>query len=203
MSNYNQLKITYENGSQDIITLTDSTIQYGEYQNRNIAAVEVPEIVEEIIDYAFCDNNNLSAITLSEGLRRIGSQAFQHGVYSSVTIPSTVEWIDMNSFNISQEQEDGQAGDLYITCLATNPPTLYDFDGITFGRPEFLQAIYVPAGSVSAYQSAPVWEDYRNKIQTLPTPTPTSGLTNLDIVSAYVGTEIVTKMYLGNDLVWS
>ena len=65
MSNYNQLKITYENGSQDVITLADSTIYYGEYQSRNIAAVELPEIVEEIQDYAFCDNNNLSAITLS------------------------------------------------------------------------------------------------------------------------------------------
>ena len=201
MSNYNQLILTYENGLQDVITLTDSTIPYGEYQYMNIAAVEVPEIVTNIGPYAFCDNNNLSAITLSEGLRVIEGQAFQHGVYSSVTIPSTVQSIGENSFNLREEQMFGQAGDLYITCLATTPPMLSDLEGITFGLPEHLQAIYVPAGSVSAYQSA--WSDYAAKIQALPTPpTPTTGFSTLDIVSAYVGTEIVERMYMGDELVW-
>ena len=201
MSNYNQLILTYENGLQDVITLTDSTIPYGEYQYMNIAAVEVPEIVTNIGPYAFCDNNNLSAITLSEGLRVIEGQAFQHGVYSSVTIPSTVQSIGENSFNLWEEQMFGQAGDLYITCLATTPPMLSDWEGITFGLPEHLQAIYVPAGSVSAYQSA--WSDYAAKIQALPTPpTPTTGFSTLDIVSAYVGTEIVERMYMGDELVW-
>jgi len=199
MSNYNELKLTYQDGRQETITLTGNTIESGEYQERDIVAVEVPEIVERIEEYAFCDNNNLSSITLSEGLMRIGDQAFQHGVYTAVTIPSTVTYIGWNSFNTRDEQFDDQHT-FTVICLAQTPPSLDDGEGITFGDPELLQAIYVPAGSVSTYRSA--WSDYASKIQALPTPTPTTGFSTLDIVSAYVGTEIVERLYLGDELVW-
>ena len=196
MSNYNELKLTYQGGSQETITLTGDTIGFGEYQRRDIVAVEVPEIVERIEDYAFCDNNNLSSITLSEGLVRIGGQAFQHGVYTAVTIPSTVTEIGYNSFNTIDEQvEDYHT--FTITCLATIPPMLDDPEGITFGDHDFITAIYVPAESVSAYQQD--WPAYASKIQAAPAD---DILTNLDIKAAYVGTDEVVKMYMGSDVVW-
>lgn len=199
MSNYNELRLTYQGGSQKTITLTDSTIYDGAYQDRDIVAVEVPEIVQTIGGYAFCDNNSLANIVLNEGLQRIEGQAFQHGVYTAVTIPSTVTYIGFNSFNTRDEQDQDQHT-FTLTCLASTPPTLEDGEGITFGDPNLLSAIYVPDGSVSAYQSA--WSDYATKIQALPTPTTTSGFSTLDIVSAYVGTEIVGRLYMGDELVW-
>lgn len=197
MSNYNELKLTYQGGRQETITLIGNSIDYGAYQARDIVAVEVPEIVETIGSYAFCDNNSLANIVLSEGLQRIEGQAFQHGVYTAVTIPSTVTYIGVNSFNTREEQSIDQHT-FTLTCLATTPPTLEDGEGRTFGYPNLLSAIYVPDGSVSAYQQA--WPDYASKIQGgIPAD---DNLTNLNIVSAYVGTVEVVKMYLGTDVVW-
>lgn len=195
MSNYNELKITYQGGSQETITLAGNTIEYGAYQYRNIVAVEVPEIVQTIGGYAFCDNNNLANIVLNEGLQTIEGQAFQHGVYSAVTIPSTVENIGWNAFNIFDEQDGGTAGNLYITCLASTPPRLEAPDK-TFGNPDLL-TIYVPAESVELYKAN--WGGYADKIQAIPTPTP---ITTLDITTAYIGDTEVTKLYLGDNLVW-
>ena len=196
MSNYDKLKLTYEDGRQDSITLTSDTIESGAYQRQHIVSVEVPEIVKVIRDYAFCDNNSLANIVLNEGLDRIEGQAFQHGVYTAVTIPSTVTYIGQNSFNISIEQSR-DPHTLAITCLATTPPRLVDFEGITFGDRELLQ-IYVPDESVSAYQEA--WHDYADKIQG--GVHPIYMFTNLDITAAYVGVDAVAKVYLGSDIVW-
>lgn len=197
MSNYNELKLTYQGGRQETITLTANTIDYGAYQARNIVAVEVPEIVQTIMGYAFCDNNELANIVLNEGLQRINGQAFQHGVYTAVTIPSTVTYIGWNAFNTSEEQGDDHHT-FTLTCLATTPPTLDDPEGITFGDPNHLSAIYVPEESVSAYQEA--WPAYASKIQGGAPADNT--LTNLNIKAAYVGDVEVVKMYLGNDVVW-
>lgn len=169
MSNYNQLKITYQGGQETAITLTSSTIQDFEYQYQNIISVEVPEIVETIGEYAFCDNNGLSSIVLNEGLQTIGNQAFQHGLYTAVTIPSTVTSIGMNAFNMSVEQSKDKHP-FTVTCLAATPPTLDDDEGITFSIPEYLQAIYVPAESVDAYKAASNWANYASKIQAIPEP---------------------------------
>lgn len=202
MSNYNQLKITYSGGSQTAITLTNNYIDGGEYQNKNIVAVEVPEIVEEIQSYAFADNRRLAYIKLNEGVTNIGAQAFQHGEYSAVTIPSTVTYIGWNAFNISYEQ----MGDLYltITCLALAPPTLNDPEGITFGNKEFL-TIKVPDASVNDYKSS--WPQYADVIEggAQPEPEPTSGssFTTKDIAAAYMGTDSVAKIYLGSEEVWA
>ena len=196
MSNYDKLKLTYEDGRQESITLTSDTIESGAYQRQHIVSVEVPGIVRVIGGYAFCDNNHLANIVLNEGLERIEGQAFQHGVYTEITIPSTVRHIGNNSFNISIEQSFDQHT-LAITCLAIEPPQLEDPEGITFGNRELLQ-IYVPDESVSAYQAA--WRDYADKIQG--GAHPIYMLTNLDITAAYVGVDAVAKVYLGSDVVW-
>ena len=200
MSNYNQLKITYNGGSQTAITLSSNIINPYEYQSQDIVAVEVPEIVTEIGEYAFCDNNNLFSIILNEGLQTINGQVFQHGIYSSITIPSTVTYIGMNAFNIYEEQEspDGQAGNLTIYCLATTPPMLNDSESRTFGNPSKITAIYVPSGSVSDYQQD--WPQYASKIQA--GAPPVEPATTKNILKAFVGSDVVEKMYLGSELVW-
>ena len=194
MSNYNQLILGYQDESWDSITITGDNIRSYEYQGQGIVYVEVPECVVEINHYAFCDNF-LSSITLNEGLQIIGDQAFQHGTYSSVTIPSTVTYIGENSFNIYDEQQEG-AGDLYITCLATTPPQLEDYEEITFGDPSKLHII-VPDGSVNDYKAS--WSQYASIIQGGAVP-PTPVWT---FEKAYVGDAEVEKCYLGNILVYS
>lgn len=201
MSNYNQLKIKYDGGSQTAITLSSNIINPNEYQGQDIVTVEVPEIVTEIGEYAFCDNNNLFSIILNEGLQTINGQVFQHGIYSSITIPSTVTYIGMNAFNIYEEQEGpgGQAGNLTIYCLATTPPMLNDSESRTFGNPSKITAIYVPSGSVSDYQQD--WPQYASKIQA-GAPPAAEPATTKNILKAFVGSEGVEKMYLGSELVW-
>ena len=61
-----------------------------------------------------------------------------------------------------------------LTCYAINPPTL---NGIhAFEYCSSLAHIYVPAESVSAYQSATYWSDLASRIVGIPPcgqPTPT------------------------------
>lgn len=201
----NTLILGYANGTTQSLqtgtTIAEHEYQgtYGDYTNA-IVSVVVPPIVTGIGEYAFCDNA-LSSITLNEGLVEISNQAFQHGTYTAVTIPSTVTFIGTNAFNVNDEQ-DNDPFDLAMTFLGATPPTIDDWEGIIFGNPDYL-SIYVPDESVALYKEE--WPDYASKIYggaPAPPIPPSEPITTSDIVSAYVGDTQVGRLYLGDELVW-
>lgn len=194
MANYYNLKIKYSNGNTETITAGKIIGEFS-YQDRSIAAVEVPSCVQSIGTYAFCDNE-LTAVTLNEGLVSIGAQAFQHGTYGEITIPSTVTGIGVNAFNVSIEQ-DYEPFNVTIICKAINPPMLEDGEGITFGKPELIDAIYIPEGTLSDYESD--WSQFTGKfVEGVP-----GGYYALpEIGSIYVGETPAVMLCLGDELVW-
>lgn len=98
--------------------------------------------------------------TIPSGTTKIRNFAFENcRNLTSVTIPETVEVIGGLSFGWCTSLTS-------ITCLATVPPTL---DDSIYPVDPFSQTnncpIYVPAASVTAYQTA--WPQYASRIQAL------------------------------------
>lgn len=100
-----------------------------------------------------------TSYTFPSGTTAIKQYVFQ-GVkgISSITIPTSVTSIGNNAF-------DGCSDLTSVTINAVAPPTL--------GNSAFNNTnnctIYVPAGSVSAYQSASGWSSLASRIQAIPT----------------------------------
>lgn len=131
----------------------------------NLATVKMPDTITTIGNYAFYACYYLSKIGDVDGvlllpsyLTFIGNSAFAEGrSITSVYIQSNIEYIDYRAFDNCDNLTS-------VTCLATTPPVLGDeaFRGTSNDL-----IIYVPAASVSAYQTA--WSNYASRIQAIPT----------------------------------
>lgn len=151
----------------------------------NITSVTIPSNIETIGTGAFKDVGNGTSvtsftITINEGVKTIGSQAF-FGCenYSSLTIPNSVETVGGQAFYMNNiqtlvigsgvtsigagafQKSSGYTPYNSITCLATVPPTLADYSDVFYDGHSC--PIYVPSQSVQDYKS--VWSIYADRIQ--------------------------------------
>lgn len=154
----------------------------------------IPEGVTTIKPYAFRYLNSVSSIGLPEGLVRIGREAFWDCNWSvSYTIPSTVTTIEENAissnatlyfnavncnnmynnampyFNTIVVGEGVQTIPPYLITTDTwtlkmqgNPPSVTSY---TFDRLREEAQVQVKCGFLSAYQSAAVWSDLPNLVE--------------------------------------
>ena len=81
------------------------------------------------------------------------------GTITEAVLPATLTYLGRftfyNHYNLSS-----------VTCLATTPPGIHSG---AFDNTNSTFQIYVPAASVSAYQSASGWSSYAARIQAIPT----------------------------------
>lgn len=149
--------VTFESGSQ----LT--TIGNGSFQGIDaMTSIIIPSSVVSIGDRAFFNDmghseHSLSSVTFEAGsqLTSIGVSAFKNCyALESIDIPSGVTSIGSSAFQNCTSL-------VSVTINATTPPTLdeYAFDN-TNDCP-----IYVPAASVTAYQTA--WSNLASRIQAI------------------------------------
>lgn len=120
-----------------------------------LTGITLPNSVVNIGNNTFNNCSNLTGITLPNSIINIGDKTFQQcSKLSSITIPSGVTSIGSDAFRLC-------TGLTSITVEATTPPTL--------GNRAFSYTndcpIYVPAESVSAYQTA--WSTYSSRIQAI------------------------------------
>lgn len=158
------------NGNITSISYSGASIPDNAYKNNmTLTSVTIDSGCTSIGQHAFSNymfsqdasENSLSSVTFNEGLTTIGSYAFLCCTkLTSLVLPSTLTSIGSRAFI-----------DCYrlgsLTCLATTPPafgpralqntSIYDGDGY----------IYVPADSLSKYQSASGWSDYSSQIQAI------------------------------------
>ena len=130
------------------------------YQNMLQRSVIGSKGINIIGDYTFYNYYALSSATIQDGVTSIGKNTF-FGCYalSSVVIPDSVTSIESNAFF-------GCYGVKEYHFLPAIPPSLSSTNAFT-GIPSDC-IIYVPVGSLEAYQTATNWSTYADQMQEEP-----------------------------------
>ena len=106
LENYSPYQVTLE--FPDSVTFIGAN---NAYDCVDIETIIVPGSVVELADEAL-RVNTATEIILNEGLRRIGAFAFEQTEITSISIPSTVEWIGWGAFFLTDVEDQ----DLGLTC---------------------------------------------------------------------------------------
>ena len=131
------------------------------YASRIFPQASPDAVFNSIVD------GSVTSLVIPDGVESIYYDAFAYcSNLASVTIPSSVTTIYAWAFA-------GCTSLVSITCLATTPPSIpeegggdaFTYSGPNYGGPS---AIFVPAASVSAYQSASGWSAFASRIQAIP-----------------------------------
>ena len=118
-----------------------------------LTSVTIPNSVTSIEYGAFYGCSGLTSVTIGNSVTSIGDYAFNGcSGLTSVTIGNSVTSIGEWAF-------ESCSGLTSVTCFATRPPQL-DYGVFSFSISSCV--LYVPAGSISAYQSADGWKDFTN-----------------------------------------
>ena len=157
----------FEDSSIASIRLPKSLTRIGANAFKSCVNVEgvviIPQGVIDIPEYCFSGCAEISGVTFLGNVTSIELRAFQNvSELNSITLPATVVSIGAYAFNACGANEIGK---FEITINATTPPTLANKNA--FGSIDNL-TIYVPAESVTAYQTTSVWSNYAANIQAIP-----------------------------------
>lgn len=148
---------------------------------RKATSLEIKEGVTNIGVNCFKGWGKIQSLILPEGLLYIQSGAFSGlSIIKSITLPDSVLAIASFAFEYCSELEEitfgksitalsgliisGSSKLRRIYCLAEMPPTIASN---TLNGLHSSAVIYVPSGSVSAYQSTPNWSDFASRIQAI------------------------------------
>ena len=123
----------------------------------SLTNIVIPNSMTTIGDYAFCYCYSLTNITIPDSVNTIESTAF-FDCYSlaSIVIPDSVTTIGQNAFY-------GCYGMAEYHLKPTTPPTLSNTNAFTGISDDCI--IYVPQGSLEAYQTATNWATYASHMQ--------------------------------------
>ncbi len=127
------------------------------YGCRSLISITIPSSVTSIGISSFA-NCSLTSITIPDSVTSIGTGAFSGCPLTSIIIPSSVTSIGTSAFISCRALAS-------VTVLATTPPTL-DSNNV-FNNNASGRKIYVPAESLSAYQSATNWSTYAADIEAI------------------------------------
>lgn len=121
-----------------------------------LTAANLPSSVTKVGEMAYYGCSALTAVTLPEGLQSIGAMAFfDCSKLTEITIPSTVTTIGDKAFGGRSDTDRSKIAAYHMKSVT--PPTL---EGTLYEAQSGVDpVIYVPAGALSAYQSAPGWSE--------------------------------------------
>ncbi len=120
----------------------------------SLTSVTIPNSVTSIGRYTFSSCSGLTSVTIPNSVTSIGEWAFEHCTsLTSMTIPNSVTSIGDHAFSDC-------SGLTSVINFANTPQEIgsYVFDYVD----KSTCVLYVPAGSISAYQSANVWKKFTN-----------------------------------------
>ena len=142
------------------ITIPDSVTSVEQYAFQNcysLTTLTIPDGVTIIGHYAFENCYSLTTLTIPDGVTSIGQYVFQN-CYSitSLTIPDSVTSIEAYTFGNCYGMAE-------YHLKSTTPPTLSNTNAFTSIPDDCI--IYVPQGSLEAYQAATNWATYASHMQ--------------------------------------
>ena len=112
--------------------------------------------VNAIADNTFDDCSDLTSISLPEGLLTIGHAFGNCTGLTSLTLPRTLTSIGWNAFRYCTSLSE-------IICKAVNPPTCgMELTFTAFRNVPATTPLWVPNGSVSKYQEATCWKNFKD-----------------------------------------
>lgn len=155
-SYYNRIRIKRIIFGDDITSVGD----YVCYLCYSLASVTILDGATNIGGYAFSTCYSLASLTIPDGVTSIGDYAFSqcHGL-ASLTIPDSVTSIGKYTFAYCYGMSE-------YHFKPTTPPTLVN--ATSFQNIPSDCIIYVPQGSLSAYQQATNWSQYSSHMQEEP-----------------------------------
>ena len=143
---------------------------------------EIPSSVTTIGSHAFLSCNDHGSLMIPETVTEIASEAFIYGHFTTVTVPQSIDTIPYRMFGMCQwmgevtiPESITHIGDLAFSwCTKLKkiyvynpvPPTMntvtyyHSFDQVPRSA-----TVYVPQGSLSAYQDAPGWNEFDNIVE--------------------------------------
>ena len=123
------------------------------YSCYDLTSVQLPATLDSIGKSAFYYSRGLKSLTIPEGVKRIaGWNIYAIDSLRSVDLPSTLQAIEGLCFSSLPKLTS-------LTCRATTPPTtVSSFYSMSFND----CVLYVPEGSIGAYQVATNWRRFTN-----------------------------------------
>ena len=162
----------YGNSGLTSITIPDTVTRIGNdafVYCTNLTSITIPNSVYSIGTVAFAYCTSLTSVTIPSSITRLNNGLFRRCNHlTSVTIPSSVNEIGYEVFRDCTSLTS-------LICNISSPLSLNAtaFEGVNQGT----CLLTVPAGSVEAYQSAPIWQYFA--------PINCSGsITNITTISA-------------------
>lgn len=156
---------------------TVTTIEYSAFADCNsLTGITIPTSVTSIGSEAFDGCSGITSVDIPSGVTEISIACFEQCIsLSAITIPSGVTTIGRDAFYFdhwanpleAKQKSEWLAANRVVTIHAVTPPTLGDVAFSWSGEPsQCTYKIYVPAESVTAYQTA--WPQYADRIEAIP-----------------------------------
>lgn len=180
----NQLTNTVVIGCKNSV-IPEGVVAIGPFAFGQCGLAEMPEIpssVTTIGDHAFFSCNDPGSLVIPETVTDIAPEAFIYSRFSTVTLPQSMDTIPYRLFGMCQWMGEVTIPESvsFIDRLAFSwctklkkiyvynpvPPTMdtlyyyHSFDLVPRSA-----TIYVPQGSLSAYQNAPGWNEFSNIVE--------------------------------------
>lgn len=133
-----------------------TTIQNSAFNScTELSYVSLSSTITQLADYAFCNTYFLREIDLPSSLTTIGQRVFQGSNIKKITIPANVTSIGNCAFYNCP----------WLTEVYVEPATPPTAGSGIFQSSSLITKIYVPSGTLSAYQTATNWSTYASKME--------------------------------------